>query len=104
VSAFFAWFQDEDDEKPPLSELKLDDFEAIIVGPDGYVALIDPVGFPMEIHNDFHAIGSGSYIAMGAMAAGASATDAVKYTMSLDTRCGGDIISHSISKRKKKKE
>lgn len=57
---------------------------ALIIDKDGTVHTLD-AGYPAFIINaPFHAIGSGSRIALGAMAAGASAEEAVRIACGID--------------------
>lgn len=48
---------------------------------------------PNKIYDDFYAIGSGGSYAMGAMAHGASAEEAVKTAMRWDPNTGGDVVT-----------
>lgn len=98
ISMFFNWFQDDDEDKPGLGELKLEQFEGIIVHPEGDVVVLDPTGFPMEIDAPFHTLGSGSGIAHGAMAQGASAIEAVKIAIKWVPSCGGAVQSVRLKK------
>lgn len=53
--------------------------------------------FRCEIkHGEFRAIGSGREYAMGAMAAGCSAKEAVKVAATLDIYTGGKIRTHKV--------
>lgn len=71
--------------------LKLDQFEGLIISPDGEVNQIDPAGYPMLVSNPFHAIGAGAEIATGALAMGADAKEAVRLAIKYHTGCGGKI-------------
>jgi hypothetical protein len=90
---FFDWFEDDEPDKPGLSELKLEDFEGIIIHPDGDIALIDPIGYPMSIKADFYSMGSGANVAQGAMAQGATAIEAVRHAIKYVNTCGGKVQS-----------
>jgi ATP-dependent HslUV protease subunit HslV len=63
----------------------------LLVQPGGEVFVIDDDGGPVRIVAPFHADGSGSDIAIGAMAAGASAVQAVEIASLYDTATGGAI-------------
>lgn len=91
LAMFFDWFQNEDEGKPSLDELKLEDIDVITVDPDGNVFIIDSSGWPMEIKADYYVSGTGSQIAMGAMAQGATAIQAVELACKFVPGCGGDI-------------
>ena len=53
---------------------------------------------PVEFNPPFFAMGSGRDFAMGAMAAGASAEEAVRLAMQLDAFTGGDVMVLSHDK------
>lgn len=60
------------------------EFEAIVVNPEGEVFHYDRHLVPIRISNQFHAIGSGRKLALGAMMAGASADKAVQIACQYD--------------------
>jgi len=62
------------------------DFEAIVVDPQGEVSHYDLHLSPMRVTNEFHVIGSGRKLALGAMVAGASAEKAVQIACQYDGR------------------
>lgn len=70
-----------------------DNFEALIITPDGRVDWFGQTLVPVRMFGDFTAIGSGFPVAMGAMSAGASAVRALEIACELDTMTGGPIIS-----------
>lgn len=71
----------------------------IVVMPDGLVVWFHQDGMtPMR--TPYHAVGSGSAYAIGAMAAGATAAEAVRIAMLHDTGTGGDVTTLSITKEK----
>lgn len=81
---FVEWLQD-DSEKKRKPDLPDDcDFEGILVNPDGDVVHYDRHLVPIRVANEFHAIGSGRKLALGAMMAGASAEEAVKIACHYD--------------------
>jgi len=65
--------------------------------PDIY--LFEGAGHPYPIQAPYQAIGSGSEVATGAMAMGATALQAVKTAIDLDTGSGGPAVSISFSSR-----
>lgn len=77
---------------PPMPEN--DDDNAIMVKPDGTIVLIWKVGLT-EVAAPFYAIGSGRYHALGVMAFGGSAIEAVEVSIQLDLGTGGEVISVS---------
>lgn len=79
------WFLGPDDVKQPEADCHM-----IIVPPEGPVILLNHEG-QNRITGPFFAIGSGADVAMGAMAAGASADEAVAIAIQLDTFSGGEI-------------
>lgn len=91
ISMFFDWFDDDDEDKPPLESLKVESLDAIIINPMGKIALLDSGGWPMDIKAPFYSLGSGADIALGAMAAGADAVEAVRIAIKYNTTCGGAI-------------
>lgn len=72
------------------------DIDGIMIAPGGEVYFIDPDAHTViPFSADFAACGSGGSVAMGAMAAGACATDAVSAAIALCIDCGGDVVSIS---------
>lgn len=70
-------------------------FCALIVDEDGDIwNAID--GPPVLVPSAFDAIGTGSSYAMGAMAAGLSAADAVEIAMKFDCNTGGNVVTRSL--------
>lgn len=67
-----------------------DTFGFIHLRADGSVAVCEK-GHWFEFDAPFYAEGSGSVLAFGAMAAGASAEEAAKVACQYDTSCGGEI-------------
>lgn len=89
-AAFLKWAG----ERSPrgLSTVILEeDFEAIMVGPDGRVAYYGVNGVADFLSAPFHAIGNGREIAIGAMAMGASAERAVEIAIEHNINCGGEV-------------
>lgn len=60
------------------------EFEAIFVDPEGEVFHYDRHLVPIRVASQFHAIGSGRKLALGAMMAGASAESAVRIACQYD--------------------
>ena len=72
----------ETDSKPRLS--RDSEFAGLLVNPSNEVFHYQISLRPLRINADFHAIGSGRKIAIGAMAAGASAEQAIKIACRYD--------------------
>lgn len=73
---------------------------ALIIDKDGTVHTLD-AGYPAFIINaPFHAIGSGSRIALGAMAAGASAEEAVRIACGIDDGTREPVETLRLNERK----
>ena len=65
----------------------------LMIKPNGDVFIaVDGLFFSGPIQCAYHAIGSGSKYAMGAMAMGASAEAAVKVACQFDSHCGGEVM------------
>lgn len=85
---FHKWFlAGEKREHPCIGE---EGFNALVVRPDKQLMLYDQVG-RFEFKSKYTAIGTGFEIALGAMAVGGSAADAVSAAMEHDSNTGGSI-------------
>lgn len=88
---FIAWMNEGGD--PKAWGEGAPDLRALIVRPNGEVFLAeDSVWFSGPIKTDCYAIGSGGDFALGAMAAGKTAAEAVALACDLDQHCGPPII------------
>jgi hypothetical protein len=65
-------------------------FGAIVVLPNGEIRQLDESGWH-PVNAPFYTEGSGSTLMIGAMAAGASAEEAVAIAIRYDAHCGGDV-------------
>jgi len=72
-----------------------DKFAALIVAPNGLAHEFDS-GYLVPVHADYTAIGSGALIAMGAMAHGATAEEAVMAASRHDKATGGPVTAHKV--------
>lgn len=90
VETFKAWVNGGCVDDPPSID-KADSVAAILIFPDGRVRTW--YGSPVLVNIDakFHALGSGCEIAIGAMAMGADARQALEIASQYDTRSGGGI-------------
>lgn len=69
------------------------DLRAMLIKPDGKLFLADDgLHFSGPIDSEYYAIGSGAAYAMGAMAMGASADEAVKVACKFDLHCGEPVV------------
>lgn len=88
--AFMHWWNtpgaDADQHYP-----KSGDFHALALCEDGYLVWYGPNGYPVEIQDRFHGIGSGSDFALGALHAGVDIKQAVKIASKLDANSGFGI-------------
>lgn len=64
----------------------------LLVAPDGTLVVFSVTG-PATMQTPFYALGSGYQFAMGAMAYGATAEEAVRVARQFDTQTGGEIIT-----------
>lgn len=92
ASTFREWMSgvvvvDFNDNPPP--QFENENTEALLIKPDGSVFWIGPGKRWVQQWADYHAIGSGFRIAMGALAAGASAPKAVQIAGDLDAYTRG---------------
>ena len=78
---------------PPVSMTKEDEFEGIIVTPKGKIYLYTSKFMLLPISAKYIATGSGQPIALGAMAVGASAIEAIKVCIKHDKNSGGRVQS-----------
>lgn len=79
---------------PPIIMDNQHEFSAILVAPWG-AAFEFGHGYLIPIDADYHAIGSGAQFAMGAMAFGASAEDAIQCAMAHDKATGGHVTTYT---------
>ena len=78
-------------------EINEDDSEMLIVSPEGKAYWYGTSGRHVEIAGNFHAIGSGFRIAMGALHAGANAWRAVEICAELDEMTRGPLCEVSLN-------
>lgn len=80
IAAYVKWFlAGEKREAPKLH----DDSQAMIIRPDGEVSYVDEYG-QSPWKTDFYAIGAGAEFALGALANGSSAENAIKIAAKFD--------------------
>jgi 20S proteasome alpha/beta subunit len=91
ANAFFDWLKaGARDSHPDMGGANGADGTGLVIMPDGLIVTFDKYGVD-RIRAPFHAIGSGARIAMGAMAVGATALEAVQAAVALDVWTGGAL-------------
>lgn len=75
---------------PPLLMENVKNFSALVMNAKGEVFEYDN-GFLLQVNSPYYAIGSGSHFALGALAHGASAMEAVAAACKHDKASGGSI-------------
>ncbi|ODT84837.1 hypothetical protein [Phenylobacterium sp. SCN 70-31] len=80
---------------PPLPSKDQENSMGVMIEPDGKIYVLQETGICLS-GAEYYAIGSGSEFALGAMAMGASAEEAVRAAIKHDCYSGGEIntISH----------
>lgn len=95
IEAYVDWASGRG-EKPEACK-EPEDFEAIRAYPDGGVRTISALTFqPLPGVYEFMAAGSPQEFLLGAMAAGASAADAVRLAIEYHADCAGAVISERL--------
>lgn len=71
----------------------------------GQIVVFDPPGYPIPVEDKLFATGSGGDLALGAMAAGASAEEAVRIAIAwdADSGFGVQVVESDRAKRRRKK-
>ncbi len=90
IAKFIEWLQGDRAERFDPKPFT-DSFGAILVTAEGQVVCYDDFGLPVDVIADYHADGAGRDFALGAMAVGASAEEAVRVAIKHSPHCGGDI-------------
>lgn len=75
---------------------KTDDLTVMIADPDGDVCFVEGNGAAFILEGPFHAIGSGQWVAVGAMEAGASAEEAAKAACKHVHGCSEPVIALKV--------
>ncbi len=96
IPAFLEWYEKgrPEDSKPELGE----SFEALALTPEGLFQYYERLE-PVEVVEDFWAIGRGSDIALGAMAAGASPERAVEIACELNIYTGPPVVVERLQEQ-----
>lgn len=102
VAAFKNWFGNGRNDGDDICKPQLDEcFEALHISPKGEVTWYGHNLLGVTLESEFYAIGSGTEIAMGAMAMGASAEKAVEVAREFDTKTGGKIHTFTLGVKKR---
>lgn len=88
MSTFFQWIADG---RPAMRPSLDDDFSGLLIEADGTVHRYGYKLISRPTETDYHAIGSGTGPALGAMFVGATAEEAVKAACAHALGCGGGI-------------
>lgn len=92
--AWLDWMTDTGGDLKAKKDYGLDkdcEMEGIAVDRKGNVSFYESKCYPFTVDGRYHALGSGSAFAMGAMAFGATAKQAVQVSTQLDPYTGGTI-------------
>lgn len=76
-----------------LPDFKKDNVEIIEINPGGKVFFLYETFLPIHIDAEYHALGSGDRIAIGALDIGATATMAIEICIKRDCYTAGKVIS-----------
>jgi ATP-dependent protease HslVU (ClpYQ) peptidase subunit len=92
------WVQAGYDEaaKPDFGDDEEGQFECLIIQGDGQVVLLDDDMEPMPVTDEFIAIGSGGCYAMGALACGKTAVEAVKIAAQFDAATSEPVEAYFL--------
>ena len=113
--AFYLWLEEQEKWRsglPPEGEHKdihypsKADFHALVMFSNGDVLWFGPTGYPVEIRERWHGIGSGSSYALGALHAGADIKKALQIAIKMDSQSGLGVqvegFTTTTKKRKRK--
>ena len=89
-----AWFESgAEPSQFPYEYQKTEGLHAALlaISPEGVIHKFEHLPIPIVFEDDFYAMGSGKDMAMGALAMGADAAQAVEIVCTLETECGVGI-------------
>ena len=97
AAIFLDWYEygDEYETPDPIDlDIEEEDFEAVILAPDGTILVADRFMSPYEIKNRFYCSGTGGPFAWAVLKAGCGIKKAIETAISMDPYSGGgyDII------------
>lgn len=85
--SFISWYGDQSKDRPELG----DEFAALVLTKSGKILQFDGDCYALELKGRFFAVGSGSGIAMGAMAAGKTPEEAARIACKHAEGCGPPV-------------
>lgn len=101
-TALMNWaYTNFDPTQKPKAESSNDVLQAFIIDDKGNVLHVDAGMTPYAVKAPFHTLGCGGDIALGAMAQGASALEAVKIAAKWDVNTGGKIHHFKLKFKEK---
>ena len=100
ASVFVRWFRSGRPDKRP--KIPNDKFDALVLFPDGTMAIFDNRLIQIEVTSEFFAIGSGREVALGAMEVGATAAQAAAAAVKWSSGCGGRVVTRRLKISKSK--
>ena len=98
IEKFMEWFKG--NQKKPIELAKTDSFQILVLNHNGLFCFGNS-SFPDQVLRDWHAIGEGAGVAMGAMAAGADPKRAVEIACELCNGSGAPVQVYELGKRGK---
>lgn len=99
VDSFLRSFMARTDKDFRLEDKDAEDFQGIIVEQNGTIWNVEASG-KHPITAPFFALGAARGILIGAMAAGASAEEAVRIAIQYDCLCGGEVETYALDTEK----
>ena len=100
ISRMLKWAEAGFPEKPRPRITEDSEIECIVVRPNGAIWLVDDKLEPLEIDEPFAAIGSGFAYALGAMACGKSAVEAVEIAARFDADTSAPLHTMELQEKK----
>lgn len=96
ISAFLKWAKNgfKDKSRP---DFESSDFVGLVISKDETITFYENGFLPSVLDAPFHAIGSGQWVAIGAMAAGASAQKAVEIACQYIHGCSGPLQIEALN-------
>lgn len=78
-----------------------EDAHALVLCPARGILLYSESAYPVALQEPYFAIGSGAGVALGALHAGKSVTEAIEAAIRWDTGCGGPVQSLTLRRKRK---
>ena len=98
IQAVWAWFDkgEPEDERPEFETEEEELLNLLIVRPDGRVTRMDDTRGEYQVEGEYHALGAGDEGALCAMAAGASAVEAIEIVARFNLYTGLPVFSEAL--------